>query len=1205
MNRTNNIKIGCWNINGMFRRSQGYCKLEDEYFLRAIKGHHIIGLVETHCSRDDEFTLPGFYSHRVDRPMAKRARKPAGGIAVLINEELKSCTKIIKTNQTIIWLKINKASSNRPQNLFVGIAYIPPDNSNGNKNQTPNSLEMIEGQIRDFSREGEVLLLGDLNARTAQELDYVESDTDRFISPLASYLVDSPPCPRANQDEVTNLRGRELIDLCIATRMRILNGRVPGDSLGFYTCHKYNGSSTVDYAIASDGLLKDVQYLHVNRNVTDLSDHCMVSVAIGNVYFQTSKSESTLAMDPIPVGFKWDKQSALLFQQALCGQETRRMLEGILNKTYEESQQGVETAVAEINTIILTAASSSLRPVKKPNHQNRPNKKWFGGNLVRLRREVAKQGRLMAMFPRDPWFRGNYHRTLKHYRKSCKNQLDQFRRDTLNKLDMLQDSDPGAYWKLVKDLRGGNKRDKEIDPEKFYEHYVRLNTPDHGVPTGREKILDKLKDLESIPSFTKLDNKITREEVSTAIGKLKNNKAQGLDTIRNEMIKSGQCQLLQPLTKIFNLILNTGIYPSAWCVGRIVLIHKKGDFSDPGNFRGITISSALSKTFNSIMNERLCSFLEENNIMCQEQIGFKKKCRTSDHMFILQTLINKYKKSRKPLYIAFIDFKKAYDTVWHEGLFFKLLQIGVSSRFYKVIKAMYSDTRLTVQAGNKMTPIFNSRVGVRQGDNLSPTLFNVFINDLPSIFDAQCKPAHFGKMTIQSLLYADDLVLFAESPEGLQHALNRLSLYCDKWGLTVSETKSKFMCIRQPSQTECTHKIVYRNVPFEQVTSFRYLGTLFDNTGNMLTARRDVYNRALKVFFKLLKDMHPLPKVSTSLHLFDKLVVPILQYGSEVWCPTGLAARQPDLTGDPKKDFYISLRRDFPIIARFYERDNPGEKLHLKFNRIILGVHKKASNLAVYGELGRYPLFINEIIQSLKYAEYLAGQDNNPILRDFYTNMTDNEPAVKRGSILDFAETIKQWMGYENVVLKPTMLFKIKRRLRDDFECYWSRLVQCPYSRTCKQGRNKLRTYSTFKKKFQFENYLNIADPKARKNLSRLRVSAHRLHIETQRFNGRNLYIPEEQRICPCCNSQEKEDEFHFIVKCDRYQIPRQAMFNSVIEKNIHFSNYTENQKFIWLMSDEDLVGAKVLAKFISLSLELRKETLRQGDTRDVTSNGE
>ena len=365
-----------------------------------------------------------------------------------------------------------------------------------------------------------------------------------------------------------------------------------------------------------------------------------------------------------------------------------------------------------------------------------------------------------------------------------------------------------------------------------------------------------LKELESSPSFTKLDYKISQQEVASAIGRLKNNKAHGLDLIKNEMIKSGQSHLTEPITKIFNLILSTGFYPSAWSIGRIVSIHKKGDFTDPNNFRGITVSSALSKTFNSILNARLCSFLEEYDIMLPEQIGFRKKCRTSDHMFILQSIISKYKKSRKPLFIAFIDFKKAYDTVWHEGLFYKLMKAGVSTKFYNIIKAMYSNTWLTVQAGEKMSPFFKSRVGVRQGDNLSPTLFNMFINDLPCIFDDTCKPAILGEMSLQSLLYADDLVIFSESAHGLQNAMTKLALYCRKWGLTVSETKSKFMCIQQASHTPQTHDITYNGAQVEQVASYRYLGVLFDNMGNVMTARRDIHNRAIKVYFKLIRAMY-------------------------------------------------------------------------------------------------------------------------------------------------------------------------------------------------------------------------------------------------------------------------------------------------------------------------------------------------------------
>ena len=377
--------------------------------------------------------------------------------------------------------------------------------------------------------------------------------------------------------------------------------------------------------------------------------------------------------------------------------------------------------------------------------------------------------------------------------------------------------------------------------------------------------------------------------------------------------------------------------------------------------------------------------------------------------------------------------------------FYKLIRAGVSTKFYNVIRAMYANTWLTVQAGDKMSPLFRSKVGVRQGDNLSPTLFNLFINDLPSIFDETCKPAQFGGMSLQSLLFADDLIIFSESVQGLQEAMNRLSAYCGKWGLTVSDTKSKFMCVGPPKNLVGGHSILYNGAPVEQVSSYRYLGTLFDDAGNMKTARQDVCNRAMKVFFKLIRALHPLPKVSTSLHLFDRLIAPILSYGNVIWSPSNLTTKMPDLTGDPKSDFYKSLRRDFLIISRVYERDNPGEKLHLKFMKLILGVHQKASNLAVYGELGRYPTFISDIMQCLKYSDYLASQENNPLLRAFYTNMVEYETSVKKGCVLGFAEAIRNYMNLNDRKLSPSMLGRVKKHLQNEFENYWRHLVQSPF----------------------------------------------------------------------------------------------------------------------------------------------------------------
>jgi hypothetical protein len=150
---------------------------------------------------------------------------------------------------------------------------------------------------------------------------------------------------------------------------------------------------------------------------------------------------------------------------------------------------------------------------------------------------------------------------------------------------------------------------------------------------------------------------------------LKNGKAVGPDLISNEMIKASVPHLTDVYVHVFNDILISGSYPKCWCHGYISNIFKDGSPSDPGNYRGITVNSCISKVFSSILNNRLEEYLKENNIMNSYQIGFKKRPRTADHMFVIKILFDKYvNKMKKPLYTCFIDVRKAYDSVWHFGL---------------------------------------------------------------------------------------------------------------------------------------------------------------------------------------------------------------------------------------------------------------------------------------------------------------------------------------------------------------------------------------------------------------------------------------------------------------------------------------------------------------------------------------------------------
>ena len=120
-----------------------------------------------------------------------------------------------------------------------------------------------------------------------------------------------------------------------------------------------------------------------------------------------------------------------------------------------------------------------------------------------------------------------------------------------------------------------------------------------------------------------LNNQITSEEILNAVKTLKNGKAAGADFISNEMIKNGIQTLLSSLCKLFNLVFNSGSFPTIWNESYISLIYKKGDKLDPSNYRGISITSNLGKLFNKIVHERLYKFIDSNNLISKNKIGFK------------------------------------------------------------------------------------------------------------------------------------------------------------------------------------------------------------------------------------------------------------------------------------------------------------------------------------------------------------------------------------------------------------------------------------------------------------------------------------------------------------------------------------------------------------------------------------------------------
>ena len=208
-------------------------------------------------------------------------------------------------------------------------------------------------------------------------------------------------------------------------------------------------------------------------------------------------------------------------------------------------------------------------------------------------------------------------------------------------------------------------------------------------------------------------------------------------------------------------------YPTLWSHGLIIPIFKKDDPSNPENYRGITLLSAMGKIFTSIMNSRLCDYLIEKGIITPEQCGFRKKHGTQDSIFILKALIDKYvkskpKKSNNPLFTCFVDFSKAFDSIPRGKLFQKLKLAGVTGRFLEILHSMYSNDKSSVKIENMLTPAFRCHTGVKQGCMLSPTLFNLYLSDLSEKLKAKnLNDVELKELPLGCMLYADDLAIFS------------------------------------------------------------------------------------------------------------------------------------------------------------------------------------------------------------------------------------------------------------------------------------------------------------------------------------------------------------------------------------------------------------------------------------------------------------
>ncbi|XP_052807677.1 uncharacterized protein LOC128236681 isoform X2 [Mya arenaria] len=390
------------------------------------------------------------------------------------------------------------------------------------------------------------------------------------------------------------------------------------------------------------------------------------------------------------------------------------------------------------------------------------------------------------------------------------------------------------------------------------------------------------------------------------------------------------------------------------------------------------------------------------------------------------------------------------------------------------------------------------------------------------------------------------MAIVGKSPEEIQQHLNRLLEYCNNWGLSVNILKTKNMVFRKRGGLLPSEHWTYNGQSIEVVNDFNYLGTVFNYTGNYALNQEHLTGKALKALNVLLckcREYDLKPKILCQL--FDAFVAPFLNYASEIWG---------------------------------YTKSKEIERINLKFCKRLLNVRKNTCTASVYGELGRYPLYVHRFVRIIQYWLKVVRSDNI-ITRTVYRYALSDCVIGKNNWVSNVRKLLSEFgFGYvfdnASVPNEKYFLCELKTRIIDCFRQKWYRSLDSPV----------LFLYKDFKTTFGYEHYLDILPKSLRLFFCRLRLSVHPLRIQTGRYN-RNR-IQRDKRYCLCCNRSDIEDEFHFICIC--------PCFNLIRKKYIKRNYYIRPSvlKFIELLNSTNRQELIKLSLFVKEALCIRRTTL-------------
>ena len=401
--------------------------------------------------------------------------------------------------------------------------------------------------------------------------------------------------------------------------------------------------------------------------------------------------------------------------------------------------------------------------------------------------------------------------------------------------------------------------------------------------------------------------------------------------------------------------------------------------------------------------------------------------------------------------------------------------------------------------------------------------------------------------SLYSIIWADDLIMFSESEDGLNDLLKELSVFTEENNMSVNIDKTKAMIFNKTGKF-MKRNFIYKNSKIETVREYKYLGFLLVLSGSITPGLHDLKSRSNRALFKIKNKMgeHFRINPSITIKLFNTLVRPILTYMSELWG----CLKMPK--NDPISNFQMSFLKE------------------------ILGVNIKTTNTGVLLETGEIP--INLLAKKLcikNWVRIKKGNANMPLIDSIKESQNDNHPWSEQIRTEFFTNGLGGLFSQVKTTKTNVCSAYFKRKLDIFYQSAFSQI---------NDPNSKLRTYGLLKKESGFENYLNSLSVKDRTAFTRLRLSNHSLMIEKMRHEFPKP--PETDRRCPFC-PDFVENEIHFLLVCPTFSIHRENLISLATRTIPNFRTLNDNEKFLLLITENSIIMET--AKYLRTTFEVRE----------------